>query len=361
MSIYDKIYTPNLTFDYAKTTEPIKLFSANTNNSVNIQKMRCAAEVHKKVRKEIRDKLKPGMKYLDACNFVEESVVKIFGKDDKTAGRGFPTGFSVNNIAAHDSAQPNDQRVLKKDDVVKIDFGTHVDGYIIDSAFTHTFNPKYKNLIDATKEATWTGIKMAGPDAYIPDISKAIYETIESYEIELNGKKMEIHAVSGLGGHNILQNTIHGGKIILSKPEYPAEYLNDEVKCRMKADEIYAIETFASTGTGKITHSNVPISHYSLNNLDYKGDFTFGVTKIVYNWIKTRRGKLPFCTRWIYDDLKDKVGEKYKAALNELIKRNLVTAYPAIEDKEGTYTSQLEHTIYLHEKGKEILSASDDY
>jgi len=362
MSIYEKTYDPVLIFDYAHTIEPIKLYNINnTKNQSTVQKLRCAAEVHRQTRNMIRNKIKTGVKYYDICKMLENNVINLFGKDDLTAGRGFPTGFSVNNIAAHDSAYPNDNRVVKKDDVIKIDFGTHVDGYIIDSAFTHTSSNKFDNLIAATKEGTWTGIKSAGPDAYIPDISSAIKETIESYSIELNGKTYDIKPIYGLGGHNILRNNVHGGKIILARPDYPKSYLEDHAKCRMKADEIYAIETFASTGTGNISFSNQPITHYMMNQNYEKVDFSLASTKIIYNWIKTNRGTLPFCTRWIYDSLYSKIGERYKLGINELVKNKVITGYPALEDVVGSYTSQMEHTIYLHENGKEILSYGDDY
>ena len=54
-------------------------------------------------------------------------------------------------------------------------------------------------------------------------------------------------------------------------------------------------------------------------------------------------------------------GEKYKIGLNELVRKKIIDEYPGIEDLPGTYTSQLEHTLYLHERGKEVVSHSDDY
>ena len=72
-------------------------------------------------------------------------------------GLAFPTGCSLNHCAAHYTPNAGDDTVLQYDDVCKLDFGTHVNGRIIDCAFTIAFNPVYTNLLTAVKEATNTG------------------------------------------------------------------------------------------------------------------------------------------------------------------------------------------------------------
>ena len=54
-----------------------------------------------------------------------------------------------------------DQTVLQYDDVMKLDFGTQINGRIIDSAFTVHFNPRYDPLVSAVREATNTGEERA--------------------------------------------------------------------------------------------------------------------------------------------------------------------------------------------------------
>ena len=73
------------------------------------------------------------------------------------AGLAFPTGCSINHCAAHYTPNAGDFTVLKYDDVCKIDFGTHVNGRIIDCAFTVAFNPQFRPLLAAVKDATYTG------------------------------------------------------------------------------------------------------------------------------------------------------------------------------------------------------------
>ncbi len=90
------------------------------------------------------------------------------------AGIAFPTGCSLNHVAAHYTPNNGDNTTIEYDDVCKIDFGTHIEGRIIDTAFTVAFNPKYDKLLQAVKDATDTGLREAGIDVRLGDIGAAI-------------------------------------------------------------------------------------------------------------------------------------------------------------------------------------------
>lgn len=114
------------------------------------------------------------MKLVDICEAIENTNRKLIEANKLEAGIAFPTGCSINHVAAHYTPNPGDMRILEKDDVMKIDFGTHVRGLLVDCAFTVAFNPKFDNLLLAVKEATNTGIKAAGIDARLNEIGEAI-------------------------------------------------------------------------------------------------------------------------------------------------------------------------------------------
>lgn len=332
---------------FSNSLDPVK-----ENHDVEhiVTEMRKAADCHREVRKELRKYIRPGKKVIDICNFIEGKIQEKLGTVRHIQGIGFPVGFSINNCVAHDTAHPDDTRVLDINDIVKIDFGTHVGGNIIDSAYTHAYNPKYKPLLEATKEATWAAIKYVGPDCLVSDVSKLINEVIESYEIDLDGKTHRIHSVAALGGHNILPYRIHGGKLILCKP-HPAQK-----DMRMNIGECFAIETFASTGTGNI--SVVNDNHlFSLNHDHMKSGFSLDITKKMYNWINANHNTLPICSRWLNNEF----GNKYKMGIRELVNKKIVTEYPPLVDIPGSLSSQLEHTIYIHDWGKEVISFGTDY
>ena len=125
---------------------------------------------------------------VDICNEIENMNRKLIEANKIEAGIAFPTGCSINHVAAHYTPNPGDDRVLGKDDVMKIDFGTQVRGLLVDCAFKVSFNPVYDNLLLAVKEATNTGIREAGIDARLNEIGAAIQETMESFEVEIKGK-----------------------------------------------------------------------------------------------------------------------------------------------------------------------------
>ena len=156
--------------------------------TMDYEALRKAAECHRQVRRHAQSFIKPGMKMMDICNEIENTNRRLIEANKIEAGIAFPTGCSINHVAAHYTPNPGDIRILEQDDVCKIDFGTHVRGLLVDCAFTVSFNPKFDNLLKAVKEATNTGIREAGIDARLNEIGEAIQETMESFEVEIDGK-----------------------------------------------------------------------------------------------------------------------------------------------------------------------------
>jgi methionyl aminopeptidase len=85
----------------------------------------------------------------------------------------------------------------------------------------------------------------AGVDARMSDIGSAIQEVMESYEVELSGKTFPVKAVRNITGHDILQYHIHGNKQV--------PFIKNKNRSKMEEGEVFAIETFGSTGKGYLT------------------------------------------------------------------------------------------------------------
>ena len=310
--------------------------------------LRRSAEVHRQVRKHAQKTIKPGQRMIDIVQDIEKTLAYIIDSEGIERGQAFPTGCSLNNVAAHYTPNYGDETILQKNDVCKIDFGTHINGYIIDSAFTVAFNPRYKPLLEAVQEATMTGIKTAGVDVRLCDVGEAIQEVMESHEIELDGEINPILCVENLCGHSIDKYQIH------SKHTIPIVSGGPEDK--MEEGMIYAIETFGSTGHGYI-EDDVDCSHYMREFQPSNPPLKHPKAKRLLNVIEKNFTSLAWCKRWL-DDL----GETgYHIALKELIDKGYVTDYPPLSDIPGSYVAQYEHTILLKPSGKEILSFGDDY
>jgi methionyl aminopeptidase len=206
----------------------------------DLKSLRKAAEGHRQTRKYAQSVIKPGRKLIDICNDIENMNRFLIKQKGLECGVGFPTGCSLNHVAAHYTPNPGDNKILGKGDVCKIDFGTHVNGLIIDTAFTVAFDPQFEDLLLAVQDATDTGLKEAGIDVRLGDIGAAIQEVMESYEVVINGKTHAVKSVKNLCGHTIEPYKIHAGKSV------PIVKRQDNTK--MEEGELYAIETFGSTG-----------------------------------------------------------------------------------------------------------------
>lgn len=135
-----------------------------------LENYRKAAEVHRQARQWVHDTVKPGHTLLSVAEGIEDSVRALLGHagletgDALKAGMGFPTGLCLNHQTAHYTPNPGQKEVvLQQQDVMKVDFGVHINGWIIDSALTMCFDPTYDNLLAAVKDSTNTGIKV--PDS----------------------------------------------------------------------------------------------------------------------------------------------------------------------------------------------------
>ncbi|KOC68870.1 Methionine aminopeptidase 2 [Habropoda laboriosa] len=328
------------------SSEEARAFDRMHNDIYN--EARQAAEAHRQTRKHIMKWVKPGMKMMDICHELEDTARKLIGEDGLKAGLAFPTGCSRNHCAAHYTPNAGDTTVLDYDDVTKIDFGTHINGRIIDCAFTLTFNPKYDKLIEAVRDATNTGIKAAGIDVQLCDVGAAIQEVMESYEVELDGKTYQVKSIRNLNGHSIAPYRIHAGKTV--------PIVKGGEATRMEENEFYAIETFGSTGRG-IVHDDLDCSHYMKSFDAGFVPLRLQSSKSLLNVINKHFGTLAFCKRWL-----DRVGcTKYQMALKDLCDKGTVEAYPPLVDVKGCYTAQFEHTLVLRPTCKEVISRGDDY
>ncbi|KAL1629699.1 Methionine aminopeptidase 2 [Neofusicoccum ribis] len=342
-----------------RTTSEEKRHLDRMNNDF-LAEYRQGAEIHRQVRQWAQKTIKPGMTLTEIAEGIEDGVRHLTGHqgleegDNLKGGMGFPTGLSLNHCAAHYTPNAGNKMVLQQEDVMKVDFGVHINGRIVDSAFTVAFDHRYDPLLQAVKEATNTGIKAsmnvqeAGIDVRMSDIGAAIQEVMESYEVELDGETHQVKCIRNLNGHNINQFEIHGGKSV------PIVKGSDQTK--MEEGETFAIETFGSTGKGYV-RDDMETSHYARRVDAPKVALRVSSAKALLSSINKNFGTLPFCRRYL-----DRLGhDKYLLGLNNLVQSGIVEAYPPLCDVKGSYTAQFEHTILLRPTVKEVISRGDDY
>lgn len=286
-----------------RTTDEEKRHLDNLNSDF-LTDYREAAEIHRQVRQYARKTIRPGQTLTEIAENIEDSVRALTGHqgvaegDALLAGMGFPCGLSLNHCAAHYTPNAGNKMVLQQGDVMKVDFGVHVRGRIVDSAFTVAFENKYDNLLQAVKEATNAGVREAGIDARVGEIGGVIQETMESFEVEIDGTTYPIKSIRNLTGHNILPYSIHGTKAV------PIVKTEDQTK--MEEGDVFAIETFGSTGNGYV-RDDMEVSHYAKSTDVQHVDLRLSSAKSLLSVINKNFGTLPFCRRYL-----DRLGqEKY--------------------------------------------------
>ena len=267
--------------------------------------------IHKLVGNNIKKKLKTGISSLEIVENIENDIKKYCNGNNLEAGIAFPVGIGINETAAHFTPCKEDNPIIQENDIVKIDYGVHINGCITDGAFSWCPSGKWNDLINIAETATNIGIKNSGVDVYLGDLGGLIQEYIESQEIEIDGKLYSISSVDDLCGHKISPYIIHAGKAV---PNIKLFYYE-----RMLENEVYAIETFPTIGKGLNIKTN-KCNHFMVNKYDLSIDN-------IYKKFKT----LAFCPRWI-----------------DIIDSSFINKYPEI--KSDNVVAQYEKTIYIKDK-----------
>ncbi|KAK1861051.1 hypothetical protein I4F81_003635 [Pyropia yezoensis] len=318
-----------------------------------VNALRHAAEAHRRVRGYMAPHIRPGVKLIDLCERLEGASRSLVGAHGLDAGIAFPTGCSVNHVAAHYTPNSGDDTVLGADDVLKVDVGTHVGGHIIDSAWTVAFHPRFEPLLGAVRAATDAGIVAAGIDVRVGDVGAAIQEVMESHEVELGGVTRPIRCVRNLNGHSVGRYAIHGGVAGVSVPIVRT----GSATAKMEEGQCYAIETFGTTGRGYVVEGG-ECSHYMRrDDVPRRVPLRLARSRSLLATIDREFGKLAFCRRYL-----DRLGERrYMLGLKGLCDAEVVDPCPPLLETPGSYVAQFEHTILLGPTSKEVLSRGEDY
>ena len=288
------------------------------------EKWRRAGVVAREALAIARPMIEPGVKVLDIINAVEEHIRA------NSSGTSFPCNVSLNNVAAHYTSPLNDETVIAEGDLVTVDCGSHVDGCIADTAFTVALNPDHADLVKAAENATNMAVKMMRPGAKLNTIGALIEDTI---------KNAGFNPIKQLTGHQLKEYELHAEK------QVPCVSGKSEVL--VEEGEVYAVETFASTGSGNITDLPNPTIYQLLPirvPVRFKGSKEFlGIARKEYK-------EFPFAERWLAERMKHAT---LKMAIRELRQNGALIAHHILAEEKGEFVSQHEHTVIITEKGHE--------
>ena len=289
--------------------------------SEEIEKYRRAGKILVEVRKQAAKKITVGASVLETAVFVENLTRDLGGAP------AFPCNLSRDADAAHYTPGADDTSVFGEE-MVKLDIGVHVDGYIADSAITIDLSD-HQELVEASKAALKSAIGVVRAGVDTSEIGAAIEKTIHEF-----GYK----PISNLTGHGLLRYQTHAPPGI---PNIPTR--SGTVLCE---GQVIAIEPFATDGDGKVRNtSSWEIYHLTTENPVLPR--IPRVRKLLREMMEYKT--LPFAKRWFS-------GDKIDFTFRQLVKSGHIEQYPILREVTGALVSQAEHTMIVTEDGCEVTT-----
>ncbi len=276
----------------------------------------------------VQSAVKPGGGLLEMSDLVKREVESRGGQ------LAFPTGIGVNQVTAHYAPQEGDEAVFGEEDLVKVDFGVHVDGYVTDTSVSVTFNPEYNLLLEATKRALEAAMETARGDLRTGEIGR---------EIHREASRFGFKTIENLTGHTLDRYTVHAGKSIpnLFMPGMQS----------LRRGDVFAIEPFLTLGSAagyvvdsptRTIFSLVVRKKTGISDLDAFADMVW-----------TERKTLPFTPRWYSAEFgKDRLA----TIISRLVAKKILRAYPTLVEASGSPVAQFEHTMAMDEGGLVVLT-----
>ncbi len=294
-------------------------------NDAALSALRRAGSIAARARDTGVEMIEEGVSYLEVAESVEGVIHK------KGAEPAFPVNIGVNEIAAHCTPSSKDKSKFSRGDLVKLDVGAHVDGYIGDTAITVEVGTRNRErLIESSRRALSFALEMISVGTTVSTIGGTIEKSIKGF-----GYK----PVTNLTGHGMERYSLHAGLTIPN--------IDDGDKSRVEENMVIAVEPFATDGKGKVSNGKGGNIYRVLRERSIKDKKALDFFSIV----REEFGTLPFCERWCVE--LDKKAVKH---LRTLVRHGLISSYPVLREVNRGLVSQAEHTLVLNNSKMEITT-----
>jgi len=311
-----------------------------------VTKYKMSAEIVNKVLKELVDACKASSSVRDLCilgdNRLAEETGKAFKKDKKlTKGIAFPTCISVNNCICHFSPLTTEPDVTLADgDMVKIDMGAHIDGFIAVVAHTVVVGATVDNPVTGGKADALMAAHLASEAALrLVKPGNETYEVTET--VSKVGEAFDCKPVEGMLSHQLEQNRIDGEKTIIQNPSEAQRKEHD--KFEFALHEVYAVDVLISSGDGQGREKDAKITVYKKTEDTYM--LKMKTSREFYSKVSKQFGTMPFNLRSMEEEKKARMG------VVECVTHKLIEPFQVLFDKEGAYVAQYKFTVLLMPNG----------
>ena len=269
---------------------------------------------------EAKAMIEPGVTQLEVAEYAEDMI------QEAGAGLAFPVNISVDEEASHATPARDDDTEFG-DEMVCLDIGVHVDGYIADAAVTVDFTGNTE-LVEASEQALEAAVEAAGPGVEVGEIGAEIESVIEGYGYT---------PILNLTGHGVERYDAHTG------PSVPNRAVDRSVE--LEVGQAIAIEPFATDGRGKVGEGSTEEIYEQVGDGSVRDRRARQVLDELAQF-----DDLPFAARWLDNS-------RSEMALRRLKMADIVKGYPVLKEDDGRLISQAEHTLLITEDGCEVTTA----
>ncbi|MHB8584573.1 MAG: type II methionyl aminopeptidase [Thermoplasmatota archaeon] len=293
-----------------------------------IEKYRRAGAVAGKARDYGATLVREGALLLDVANAVEDFIRKEGAKP------AFPCCLSRNDEAAHYTPPLADTTKFAVGDIVKLDCGVEVDGYIGDTATTvEVGSTRNQELSRASKEALEAASRLVRNGLEIREIGQAVEATIRGFGFS---------PIVNLTGHSVDRYHQHAG---ISIPNVPTG------RGALEGPIAVAIEPFATTGLGRVKDGGGGHIYHLIAPKPQRDP----VARQALAYIVENHSELPFAERWVANAIP---ASKVSYAMRVLERAGVLHQYPILRESSGGLVSQFEQTFLVLEDRVEITTRS---
>jgi len=292
--------------------------------------------------------VKPGAKIVDLCEagdkYIEEQCAKIYKDKKVTKGVGFPTCVSPNPVVGHLSPAADDKTEVKVGDMIKVDLGCQVDGYVAVSAttvvvaeqgFAKAISGRQADVLMAAHLAAEVASRLVKAGAKGREISEAINKVADAFHVS---------PVLGVCSHNVSRNFLDGEKMII--PKYEEGQKPED--CEVGMHEVFVIDIVMSTGDGKPKEVSSDRTTVYMRARDTTYALKMKASRFVLSQIQEKHPHFPFNLRGFATS---EDAAKYKMGIKECLEHGILTPYPVLEEKKDQFVSHLKFTTLVMPNG----------
>ncbi|CAG0897293.1 unnamed protein product [Darwinula stevensoni] len=316
-----------------------------------VTKYKMGGEMVNRVLQEVIKKCQAGASVREICDHGDklllEETGKVFKKEkEMKKGIAFPTCLSVNNCICHFSplySEPD--HILQDGDMVKIDLGAHIDGYIAVVAHTLVIGASHDDKVKGKKAdvimaahlASEAALRLLKPGNENYAVTDMVQKIAEAYEC---------HPVEGMLSHQLEHLRIDGEKSIIQNPSEGQR--KDHEKCTFEVHEVYAMDVLVSTGEGIGREYDSRVTVYKKTEDTYM--LKMKASRNFFSDVEKRFATMPFNLRTFEDEKKAKMG------VVECVKHKLIEPFHVLYEKPGEYVAQFKFTVLLMPTGSHKIT-----